>query len=72
MTFYYLYNLQQSLYFINAGLKVIEIGVGNKGDVYHKFERNAESEAVFTEWIKGSSRYKGDLNDESRLDNPGV
>lgn len=61
MTDFYIYNRFQALFYINAGLTVLEIGVGSKGDIFHRFERNAESERVFAEWCAG----KGDVNGES-------
>lgn len=47
---FYIYNLKQALYFINHGASVEDIGVGGKGDVYHKFPRNEETEKIFTQW----------------------
>lgn len=49
--FFYIYNPHQANFFIMNGLEVLEIGKGNKGDVYVKFLRNAKSEEVFDRWI---------------------
>ena len=51
MEFIYVYNFQQSLFFIQSGVAPIDIGIGGKGDVYHKFIRDEKLEVVFTEWI---------------------
>ena len=48
--YFYIYNFVQAKFFINNGLKVIEIGKGSKGDIYHKFIRDEKSEKVFYEW----------------------
>lgn len=69
---FYIYNRFQALFYIHSGLTVLEIGVGSKGDIFHRFERNAESERVFAEWRKGSSRCKGESHAENRSDHPCV
>lgn len=66
---YYIYNRFQALFYINAGLTVLEIGVGSKGDIFHRFERNAESERVFAVWREGAPERKGDMNGKDRSDN---
>lgn len=48
--YFYIYDLKQAKYFIDAGLKVLEIGVGSKGDVFLKFLRYDRSESVCTRW----------------------
>lgn len=50
MKYFYIYNYYQAKYFIDNGLKVIDIKKGNKGDIYHKFIRDQESEQVFMNW----------------------
>lgn len=47
---FYIYNNKQALYFILHGAPLEDIGVGGKGDVYHKFPRNSETEKIFTQW----------------------
>lgn len=72
-TYCWVYNLRQAQFLLDFGLKVVEIGVGSKGDVYHRFERNAEFERAFSEWRNNSPRYESsDLNSENRCDNPSV
>ena len=46
----YIYNNKQALFFIKHGACLEDIGVGSKGDVYHKFPRNEETEKIFTNW----------------------
>ncbi|MBQ2641128.1 MAG: hypothetical protein IJG15_03935 [Lachnospiraceae bacterium] len=48
--YFYIYNLEQSLYFLNCGLVCVEIGVGKFGHVYHKFLRDDAAESVFAKW----------------------
>lgn len=48
--FFYIYNPHQANFYVLNGLEVIEIGKGNKGDIYVKFLRNEKSEEVFTRW----------------------
>lgn len=69
---YYIYNLRQSKYFIDAGLPLVEIGVGTHRDVFHRFARNEESERVFEEWNKSKPAgcELGDFN--GRCDNSSV
>ncbi len=47
----YVYNLKQSLFFIEHGVTVEDIGI-SKGKVYHKFFRTEEFEKAFTKWCK--------------------
>jgi hypothetical protein len=70
--FFYIYNLAQAKFFIDSGLKVEEIGVGSKGDVFHRFVRNQEADIVFEKWRIGSPRYEGDLDEQDRSDNSSV
>lgn len=48
--YFYIYNFLQAKYFIDNGLTVIEISKGSKGDIYHKFLRNEQSERIFYNW----------------------
>jgi len=52
MEYFYIYNYKQAKYFIDNGLKVIDINIGNKNDIYHKFVRDETSEKVFMDWKK--------------------
>lgn len=56
--YFYIYNRFQAKFFIDSGLKVLDIGVGKYGDVYHKFARDAESEDVFNQWKAGAGMNK--------------
>jgi hypothetical protein len=49
--YFYIYNPHQADFFLKMGVPVLSIGKGTQGDIYVKFPRNEESEAVFTEWI---------------------
>lgn len=49
--FLYIYNLKQAMFFIRSGLKVVDISVGGKGDVYVKFIRDEECDRVFGMWM---------------------
>lgn len=49
--FFYIYNLEQAKFFIDSGLHVLEINIGSRGHVYHKFKRDEESEKVFAAWV---------------------
>lgn len=48
--YFYIYNYIQAKYFIDNGLQIVDIGKGSKGDIYHKFVKNEQSEKVFFEW----------------------
>lgn len=50
MNYFYIYNFDQVKFFLENNLKIIDIGKGNKGDVYHKFIRDTESEKIFMDW----------------------
>lgn len=52
INYLYIYNFQQAKFFINNGLKVDEIGKGEKGDVYIRFVRDEDCESVFELWAK--------------------
>lgn len=49
--FLYIYNFKQAMFFIDNGLKVVDIALGGKGDVYVKFIRDEECERVFSMWM---------------------
>jgi hypothetical protein len=49
---FYIYNPTQAGYFIYRGLQPIEIGQGSKGDLYIRFKRDANSDAIFAEWCE--------------------
>ena len=55
--YFYIYNRYQAKFYIDEGLKVLEIGKGSHGDIYHKFLRDDESEAVFDKWKAGKGKY---------------
>lgn len=48
--YFYIYNFAQAKFFIDNGLSVVDIGKGNKGDIFHKFIRSKESEDIFMKW----------------------
>lgn len=48
--YFYIYNFAQTKFFIDNGLRIIDIGKGSKQDIYHKFIRDEESEKVFMKW----------------------
>ena len=48
--YFYIYNFEQAKFFIDSGLKVLEIGKGAYGDIYHKFLRDDTAEQVFYIW----------------------
>lgn len=50
--YFYIYNFEQAKYFINKGLYLVEIKKTTKGDIYHKFIRDKDSEQIFLEWKK--------------------
>jgi hypothetical protein len=50
LQYFYIYNYKQAKFFIDKGLKVVDIDKGKKDDIYHKFIKNEESEKVFMEW----------------------
>ena len=49
--YFYIYNQRQADFFYKSGLEIIEIGRGKQGDTFIKFEKNEESQKVFTEWM---------------------
>jgi len=52
LKYYYIYNLKQSLFLIKNGVIPIEISVGKKGDVYHKFAQNNDFIKLNNQWAK--------------------
>lgn len=48
--YFYIYNFEQTRFFIKNGLEPIYIGTGKKGDTYHQFVRDDKSEKVFSLW----------------------
>lgn len=54
--YFYIYNFEQAKFFINNGLKVIDINKGDKGDVYIQFLRDDDAEKVFSLWM--NRKYK--------------
>ena len=61
--YFYIYNFEQAKFFIDSGLKLLEIGKGTYGDIYHKFERNEVSENVFTLWNEKPRNNDDDLKE---------
>ena len=49
--YFYIYNFEQAKFFINSGLPVLDIRKAPKGDIYHKFLRDAKAEEVFQNWL---------------------
>ena len=48
--FFYIYNPQQALYFIQNGAYLVDINKGSKGDVYYKFPKDDKHEELFMNW----------------------
>jgi hypothetical protein len=55
---FYCYNYQQSNFILQHGIAPVEIGRGNKGDIYVVFPRNEKFEEVFTKWIERGKEIK--------------
>lgn len=51
MQYLYIYNRKQALFFIKNGAIPIDIGVGKKRDVYHKFIKDDFIEKLNNQWI---------------------
>lgn len=49
---FYIYNSEQSIFFIKNGLIPIKVGVGSSGNPYLRFKRDKESEKIFDIWCK--------------------
>lgn len=54
----YIYNVKQANFFFQEGVDLIEIGLGNRGDTYHKFIRDEKCEIAFTKWIDDKENVK--------------
>jgi hypothetical protein len=50
--YFYIYNFEQSQFFIQNGLEVLEIGKGKFGDIFHKFLRDDKANEVFDKWVR--------------------
>ena len=50
LKYFYIYNYKQALFFIQNGLKVIDIDKGKENQIYHKFIRDDKSEQIFMNW----------------------
>lgn len=50
--YFYIYNFKQALFFIQNGLIPIDIDKAKNGDVFHKFNRDKNSEDIFMKWKK--------------------
>ena len=50
--FFYIYNPEQALYFIQNGASLMNIGKGSKGDTYYQFPRDDRHEVLFMDWKK--------------------
>lgn len=48
--YFYIYDLKQSLFFIQHGGFLIEIAKGKRGDLYHMFPRDERHEKLFMDW----------------------
>lgn len=47
----YIYNSEQAKFYINeCGLKILDLGTGNKGDAFIKFENNDDYKIAFDKW----------------------
>lgn len=63
--YFYIYNLEQAKFFIDSGLRVIDIRIGSRGHVYHKFVRDNEAEFVFKLWnTRTHDIYEGDMKND--------
>jgi len=50
--YYHIYNFQQVIYYYALGIKAVDYGVGDKGDIYFLFERNEELYQAYKKWCK--------------------
>lgn len=51
--FAYIYNSEQAKFYVNeCGLKIIDLGTGNKGDAFIKFQINNDYVVAFDKWCK--------------------
>jgi uncharacterized protein (DUF1919 family) len=54
----YCYNPTQANYFLQNGLVPLEIGKGNKGDIYVLFSRSEKFEEIFSKWSQRGKEMK--------------
>jgi hypothetical protein len=59
VSYFYIYNPEQSDFFVKNGAVVLEVGKGNKGDVYVKFPRTDKEEEIFSRWVELCNKVKG-------------
>lgn len=57
----YIYNTKQANFFFQEGVELIEIGLGNRGDTYHKFVRDRVCEEAFTKWMDDKENVKTNM-----------
>ncbi len=50
--YFFIYNTKQATYFLESGLRALEVGL-NCGRVYVKFLRDERAEEVFNDWKVG-------------------
>lgn len=50
MDYYYIYNLKQALFFIKNDVIPIDIGIGKKKEVYHKFIKDDKFININKRW----------------------
>lgn len=48
--YFYIYNYEQASFMVKEGLPVIDVGKGNKNDIYIKFLRDNDAENIFKKW----------------------
>lgn len=56
--YFYIYNPHQADFFVKAGLPILKIDKGNRGDMYVKFLRDEKSEEIFTRWVERNKKPK--------------
>lgn len=49
--FRYIYNMKQANFYIQQGLIPMEVGTGEKQDVYIKFKDSERLQEVFKKWM---------------------
>ncbi|URZ00587.1 hypothetical protein [Clostridium felsineum] len=49
--FRYIYNVLQANFYVQHDIKLIEVGVGKKKDVYFKFKDGQELQKIFRLWM---------------------
>ncbi len=50
--YFYIYNPEQSDFFVKNGAPVLEVGKGKKKDMYIKFPRTSKEEEIFSRWVE--------------------